>query len=333
VKLGELGEFALLDRLGVEKLSVPGGWVGPGDDAAVVAFGGEDLIVSSDLLLEGVHFRLSTTSPEDLGWKTLAVNLSDLAAMGAEPLAFTVSSAWPPDLDAQWVEDFYRGIEDAAGTLRCPLVGGDTSSGPTVFLAVTVLGKASRGEAVLRSTARAGQDLYVSGHTGESAAGLSFLEAGRAKEAESLVRRHKRPEPRLGLGRLLAGRRLATAMIDVSDGLAQDAGHIARRSRVAVRIEAAAVPLSAALVAGARVLGRDALPLALSGGEDYELLFTAEPRSREAVAAAASEAGVVVTRIGCTEEGTGAAVIDERGAVMKLERGGYDHFRAGKDGE
>lgn len=331
MKLGALGEFALLDRLGVEKLPVPVGWLGPGDDAAVIAFGEEDLVVSSDLLLEDVHFRLSTTTPEDLGWKALAVNLSDLAAMGAEPLAFTVSSAWPGDLDTDWVERFYRGIEEAAETYRCPLVGGDTSSGPRVLLAVTVLGKAPRGDAVLRSTARPGQDLYVSGRTGESAVGLLLLEAGRGKEAGVLATRHRRPEPRLGLGRLLSGRRLATAMIDVSDGLVQDAGHVARRSNVGVRIEAAAVPLSPALVEGARGLGRDPLHLALAGGEDYELLFTSDSRSREAVGEAASEAGVAVTRIGSTEEGVGVTVVDARGAKMTLARSGFDHFRMGID--
>jgi thiamine-monophosphate kinase len=329
--IGDVGEFGLLDALGLGKRKFRSGWVGPGDDAAVLPAPENPIAVTTDLLAEGVHFRRTTASPREIGYKALAVNLSDLAAMGAKPIAYTIAAAFPPDLELTWVKDLYRGLDEAAKAFGCPLVGGDTSRCATIFLSLTLLGQCARRGAVLRSTAEPGEDLYLSGNTGESAAGLAVLERGEDRADPvfaPLVLRHLRPTPRLGLGRELARRGLATSMIDVSDGLAQDAGHISRMSGVGLRVEAERLPLSAALSAAAARLGLDPLILMLSGGEEYELLFTARPEDRKSVAEAGLLCRTDITRIGTVFEGESVVLLDADGKPIPLKTGtGFDHFR------
>jgi thiamine-monophosphate kinase len=284
--------------------------LGVGDDCALLqAPTGLALAVTTDMLCEGTHF-LPGADPGLLGHKTLAVNLSDLAAMGADPRWCTLALALP-DIDGAWLAAFSSGFLALADRFAIELVGGDTTRGPR-NLCVTAIGTLPKGYALRRDGAQDGDDVWVSGATGEAALGLAHLQ-GRAVLAEPhlaacLARLHA-PEPRVALGRRLRG--IATAAIDVSDGLVADLGHVCERSRLGAVLEYAAVPSAAALAQ----LQDPALAAAcmLAGGDDYELAFTAPPNTRAAVEAAAAAAGV--------------AVIDAAGTALPLDRPGYDHFR------
>jgi thiamine-monophosphate kinase len=332
VRLRDLGEFGLLGSLGLFRRGPLPGWVGPGDDAAVLPAPAGPLLFTADQLVEDVHFRRRTTSARDLGYKCVAVNASDVAAMGGRPLAFTLCLAAPGDVPVEWVTDLYAGLEEGARSLGCALVGGDTSSGPAVVLSVALLGVAPDPGPVLRSGARPGDDLYVSGNPGESALGLRLLEAGGDLGGESrqaLVRRHRRPEPRLALAAALGDAGLASALIDVSDGLLQDLGHVLRASGVGVELWAECLPVSPPLAEVCGALGLDPLHLVLAGGEDYELLFTVPPDRRGAVFRAARETSTPVRRIGRAIGEPGLS-LTRRGAPVPLPReAGFDHFPSG----
>lgn len=249
------GEFAIIDRIRDLLPGLPAGWIGPGDDGAVLDDG---LVVVTDTIVEGVHVRLDWTTPVDIGWKALAVNVSDLAAMGAAPLASLAAVTLPHDRRGV-AAGLTDGLLEAAEAMRCPLVGGDITSGPALVVTVTALGRVD-GPAVLRSGAHPGDTVLVTGPLGGPAAAVAALERGDV--AHPGTARLHRPEPRTASG-LAARRAGATAMIDISDGLAADAGHICEESRVGVRIDAAAVPL-----------GRGAtIDEAVTGGDDYELLI------------------------------------------------------------
>jgi len=329
VKLRDLGEFGLLGSLGLFGSHLPPGWVGPGDDAAVLPSPGGSLLLTTDLLVEGVHFRRATTSPEDLGYKAVAVNASDVAAMGGRPLAFTISLAAPPELEVSWVERLYSGLGQGAAAFTCPLAGGDTSSAPQVFLSIALLGTAPRPGPVLRSGGRAGDDLFLTGTLGESALGLRLLEAGTPLDTpgrQRLAGRHLRPQPRLALGAALGEEGLADALIDVSDGLLQDLAHVIRASGTGAEVWAERLPISAPLAAEARRLGLDPLDLILAGGEDYELLFAAPPAHRGRVFSAGRRTGTALRRIGRLIEEPGLGVL-RRGKPLPLPSApGFDHF-------
>jgi thiamine-monophosphate kinase len=327
--LRELGEFGLLDALRLFGRPQPPGWVGPGDDAAVVPAPDRPLLITTDQLVEDVHFRRRTTSAKDLGYKCLAANASDVAAMGGRPLAWTVCLAAPGDLPVDWIEELYAGFEEGSAAFGCPAIGGDTSSAPLVAISVALLGLAGAAGPVLRSGARPGDDLYVSGTPGESALGLRLLEAGddlADPSRRALAQRHRRPEPRLALGAALGDAGLATALIDVSDGLLQDLGHVLRASGVGAEVWAERLPVSPDLAGVAAALGADPLALALSGGEDYELLFTAPPRHRARIFEAARGAGTPVRRIGRVGQAPGLS-LTRRGEPLAMPGVlGFDHF-------
>jgi thiamine-monophosphate kinase len=324
MKLGKIGEFGLIEK--IRKAAPQGGGVraGIGDDAAWVASGGADLLVTADLLIENVHFDLRWTSFYALGYKTLAVNLSDIAAMGGIPAYLTLSLAIPARFRSEDIEEFYRGVRALAVRSGVSVVGGDTSSAGRFFVSAALIGRAPY-KPVLRSGARAGDDLYVTGTLGDSALGLKLLKKkSRRRDATYLMRRHNYPTPRLRAGALLAQKRLATAMIDLSDGLLQDLGHICKASRVGAEIREEALPLSPAY---RKISGGDTA-LALGGGEDYELLFTARPRARETLERLKTRLGVRLTRIGrCVDAREGVRVLDGRGRARKPSLRGYDHFK------
>ncbi len=323
MRLAGRGEFALLERLGL--LPPPGTAPAPGrsgDDAAALPWGPGFLLFTADALVEGVHFRRDFVPARDLGYKALAVNASDVAAMGGTPWCFTVSLVAPGTLDEDWVAQLYQGLDEAASRFGCHLAGGDTAGGRDVVVSVALLGRADR--PVYRSGARPGDDLYVSGWPGESAAGLALLERG--ERSGPAVERHLRPEPRLALGAALARGELATAMLDVSDGLLQDLGHLLRASAVAAEVWAERIPLSPALEEAARAVSEDPLALALAGGEDYELLFTAPPDRAAGVARAAEASAVPVTRIGRIVPGTGLRLLEQGRPRPLPRRTGFDHF-------
>ncbi len=316
-----LGEFELIERFFTRPARRAA--LGIGDDCALIQpTPGMTLAVSSDMLIEGRHF-VSTVSPERLGHKALAVNLSDLAACGARPLAFTLSLALP-SVDEAFLAAFSRGLFALAEREGCELIGGDTTRGP-LAIAITVLGEVPSGSALLRSGARPGDDLYVSGTLGDARLALEVLRGNVGlDEASFRSVRHamEMPTARIALGVALRG--LATSAIDVSDGLVGDLAHVLGRSGVGAVVEIDAVPRSAVLAAQPPAVQRECL---LTGGDDYELVFTAMPERRDAIAAAAAHAGVPIARIGAIECGHELRVVDRQGAAVTSRGRPFDHFR------
>lgn len=295
---------------------------GLADDAAVLAPPlGRHLVITHDMLAAGVHY-LPDDPPSDIAWKLLAVNLSDLAAMGAAPAGVLLGLGLTGAEGDDWLEAFSAGLARALDRWAVPLLGGDTIAGlATQTLGLTALGFVEPGAALSRSGARAGDDLWVSGTIGDAGLGLAIAR-GAADSDKALLARYRRPEPRLALGRALVG--LASACMDVSDGLLIDASRLAEASGAAVRIDLCLIPVSAA--AGARTPPGDAGRLALAtAGDDYELLFTAPPSARDAVLAAGAAAKVPVTRIGTLEAGQGVQAIGLIGADVTPARLGWEH--------
>ncbi|UHQ19944.1 thiamine-phosphate kinase [Lysobacter sp. KIS68-7] len=316
------GEFDLIARIRARASSGRDDVVlGIGDDAAVVSVpAGRQLVVATDALNVGVHFP-EATAPADIGWKALAVNLSDLAAMGATPAWCTLSLSLPEG-DAAWVDAFLDGFLALAAQHGVALIGGDTTRGP-LSVCVTVLGLVAPGSALRRDGARVGDDVWVSGTVGDAAGALVQWRAGGAFDA-TLRARLDRPAPRVTLGLALAG--IAHAAIDVSDGLIADAGHICEASGVGAEIEVDALPASDAMQAAFDVeLRRE---LQATGGDDYELCFTASQDMRETVERAANTAGTRVTRIGRIVEGSSVAARTAHGVAWTTGVAGYRHFRA-----
>jgi len=317
-----LGEFAMIDRLLKPLAAGFPGALGLEDDAGLVACPpGHELVIAKDAIVAGVHFL--PDDPADLiAGKLLRVNLSDLAAMGAEPLAYLTVIARPPEIGIDWLERFTGGLARDQARFGLHLMGGDTVStaGPLV-LTLTIIGTVPVGRAIRRRGARAGDLVLVSGTLGDAAQGLRVLKGLAASEDEALtlVDRYRTPEPRVALGQALRG--LATAMIDVSDGLLADLDHLLDASCVGAEIEAAALPISheAAALPGA-------IEAALSGGDDYELLLTASPDARSDVARAAAMAGTPLTEIGRITQAQGLVVRDRDGRELQPVRRGWTHF-------
>ncbi|ALK98997.1 thiamine monophosphate kinase [Massilia sp. WF1] len=298
--------------------------LGVGDDCALLApTPGMQLAVSSDMLVEGRHF-LAGADPFDLGHKSLAVNLSDLAAMGAAPLGFTLALALP-GADQVWLDGFSRGLFALADAHGCELVGGDTTKGP-LNICITIFGELAPGTALRRDAARAGDDIWISGTLGDARLALAGCLGERplhpAIEALAAPRLHA-PTPRVALGRLLAEERLAHAALDISDGLVGDLGHILAASKVGAVLDVDALPAGPALARQERELRRR---FTAAGGDDYELCFTAPAARREAILAAGARAGTAVTRVGRIEAGPGLRLVDGDGAALYLQLHGWDHF-------
>lgn len=296
--------------------------LGVGDDCALVNLApGQQLAVSSDMLVEGRHF-LSTVAPARLGHKALAVNLSDLAACGAEPLAFTLALALPR-ADEAFVAPFAQGLLALADEHGIELVGGDTTAGP-LNICITVFGQVPPGQALLRSGARVGDGLWVSGSLGDARLALEVFRGSVSLPGEAFeaVRRAmEQPQPRVALGLALRG--VATSAIDLSDGLLGDLGHVLQRSQVGATVHVDALPRSAVLRGLPQALQHECL---LAGGDDYELLFTAPANAEAAVRAAAATAGVAVTRCGVIEAVPGLRVVDAEGRRVATPWRAFDHF-------
>ena len=318
----DLGEFELIERFFTRPARRA--TLGVGDDCAILKPTPDTaLAVSTDMLIEGRHF-LSTVPPDRLGHKALAVNLSDLAACGAQPLAFTLALALPR-ADEAFLAGFARGLFALADREACELIGGDTTHGP-LAICITVFGELPAGGALLRSGARPGDDLYVSGTLGDARLALEAFRGQVTLDADAFAqvrRAMELPAPRTALGIRL--RSVATSAIDVSDGLTGDLGHLLRRSGVGAVVDVDALPRSAVLSAQPMELQRECL---LAGGDDYELVFTALASRRDAVAAAAAGAGVAVRRIGRIDAGPGLRLVDRGGADVASSFGSFDHFRA-----
>lgn len=317
-------EFALIAR---HFLPLAGeGALGLSDDAALLDVPpGRQLVLAADAMVAGVHF-LPEDPPDTVGRKLLRVNLSDLAAMGAAPLGYLMTTAFTRGTSDDWIAGFVSGLAEDQRSFGLATLGGDTvaTPGPTC-LSLTILGTVVPGRALRRIGARVGDDVWVSGTIGDGALGLRVLRGELSGDAAGhLARRYRLPEPRLTLGQAIAG--IARAGMDVSDGLVQDLGHLCRAAGCGAVIDAATVPLSAA--ATALIAANPALlPLLLTGGDDYELLFTAAPEAASAVQAASRSAGVPVARIGRMLAGAPeVTVLDEGGKALPLGRGGWSHF-------
>ncbi|MFN4029599.1 MAG: thiamine-phosphate kinase [Acidovorax temperans] len=323
-----MGEFDLIARYFTRPVRHAA--LGVGDDCALLApRPGMQLAISSDMLVEGRHF-FADVEPEALGHKALAVNLSDLAACGARPLAFTLALALPR-VDEAWLAGFSKGLLALADAHGCELVGGDTTQGP-LNICITVFGEVPAGQALLRSGARAGDDIYVSGTVGDARLALEAL-LGHIHLPDDLLAqarlRLERPTPRVALGLALRG--IASSAMDVSDGLLGDFGHILKASGVGACIRtdetikliaAGAYPSSATGQFDQKLLQQ----CTLAGGDDYELLFTAPPQHRAAVAEAAAQSQTPVTRIGQVEAAPGLRLLDAQGMPVENRFASFDHF-------
>jgi thiamine-monophosphate kinase len=316
-----MGEFDLIARHFARP--VRRAVLGGGDDCALLApTPGLQLAVSSDMLVEGRHF-LSTVPPARLGHKSLAVNLSDLAACGAQPMAFTLSIAMPR-VDDDFLAAFADGLYALADAHGIELVGGDTTAGPVLTVSITVIGEVPPGQALRRDGAQVGDTLWVSGRPGDARLALEAFrgEVVLGGEEFALARTAmEAPTPRVALGLALRG--LATSAIDLSDGLLGDLGHVLRASRVGATVDAASLPCSDLLARQAEALRRRCQ---LEGGDDYELLFSAPAPAADAVRAAARDAGVEVTSIGRIEAAPGLRLREADGRVHAADARGFDHF-------
>ncbi|MEO8628112.1 MAG: thiamine-phosphate kinase [Betaproteobacteria bacterium] len=296
-----------------------------GDDAALIAVTpGMELAISADALVSGRHF-FDDAEPAGVGYKCMGVNLSDMAAMGARPRWVTLSLTLPL-ADANWLADFSRGFLEHAREHGVDLIGGDTTSGP-LTVCVQIMGEVPPGQALRRSGAREGDDLWLSGTIGDAALALAHARGDFRLHADDLAYATKRlthPQPRVELGIVLRG--IATSAIDISDGLAADVGHIAKASGVQAIMQWALLPLS---MAGARYRDHPLVHWAvLAGGDDYEIAFTAPPAARPQLVALAGDLGVALTRIGSMQAGQGVIVLSGRGEPLELAHKGFDHFRA-----
>jgi thiamine-monophosphate kinase len=327
LKLKELGEFNLIDRIREQASRGEGVQRGIGDDAAVLDLPeGHQLLTSTDLLIEAVHFRHDWTDCKSLGHKAVAVNLSDIAAMGGTPRYLYLGLACPEEAESSDIEAFLQGVFDETSKYGVSLVGGDTCRSPGPWMiSVMVEGSVPRHLAVGRDGAQPGDLIMVSGTLGDSALALSLLKTG-IKAHPELLKRHHQPVAWVELGRLLGENNFASAMIDVSDGLTGDLEHILQASQVDGLIEEAEIPLSEAFQSH---LDCDPplMELALNGGEDYELLFTVAPDKAPAVRELCAARQLQVTTIGSISKGTGVLSLMERtGVVRPILVRGYDHF-------
>ena len=316
-----IGEFDLIQRWFMRPAKRSP--LGVGDDCALLQPApGMQLAVSTDMLVEGRHF-LSTVAPDRLGHKALAVNLSDLAACGASPLAFTLALALPR-VDTAFLDGFARGLFALADAHGIEVVGGDTTAGP-LNICVAVFGEVPAGQALLRSGARPGDGLWVSGTLGDARLALEVFRGTVSIDGaafESVRARMEQPTPRVALGVALRG--VATSAIDISDGLLGDLRHVLRRSGVGATLDADALPVSTVLAAQPLALRRECT---LGGGDDYELLFTAPAAHADRVRAAAASANVAVTCVGRIDGAPGVRVVDHAGTAFDGEFESFDHFK------
>jgi thiamine-monophosphate kinase len=328
IKAHELSEFELIARyLAPLSRKFPGA-LGLSDDAAVFTpTAGMDIVMTCDAIVEGVHFT-PDDPPDAIARKALRVNLSDLAAKGAKPIAYLMTLALPQDLSEHWIPGFVAGLAADQTEFGVALAGGDTVMTPgPLWISITHFGEVPRGAMLRRGGAKPDDNLYVSGTIGDGLLGLLVvrgdIEGLSAVARKYVASRYRIPQPRVRLGPRLLG--VASAAMDISDGLVADLGHLARVSGVSAVVEEALVPLSPAGRAAVK-RHRDLLPRFLTGGDDYEILFTAPPSTASAIAALAKELDLPLTRIGAVKAGKGVTVLDAAGAPRTFEKPGWTHF-------
>lgn len=314
------GEFGFIELI-KEMFDIPADMLGIGDDCAVMPCGDGELICSTDMLMEGVHFLRDAASPEDIGWKSLAVNLSDIAAMGGTPTATFLSIALPKDVQGEWADRFIAGYAELSRKFNVPLLGGDTTSSlHDIAINVGILGRAPLGKSVRRSGASVGHGIYVTGNLGDSAGGLQAIlnNWDKTQEVESLIQSHIRPIPRIEIGQALMNTGLIGSMIDISDGIASDLRHILKASGVGAEVNLDRMPVSNNLKSACNKYGKNAYALAVGGGEDYELLFTAPPGIETLV-------DFPIYQIGEIMSGN-SLIWMENGNAVNFDVKGFNHF-------
>jgi thiamine-monophosphate kinase len=331
-RASDLGEFRLIERL-LSKLGAGGSGVvvGPGDDAAAVRIGDATALATADMLLEGVHFEIGLSTPADVGWKALAVNVSDIAAMGGVPRFALVSLGAPAATPAATLDQLYAGLDECARSYGVAVVGGDTIAADRLIVSVAVIGEPGPAGIVTRNGAKAGDVACVTGAIGGAAAGLALLRAAANDERAAtvlgrfpeLARSHQRPTPRVREGAAAAAAG-ATAMIDLSDGLGRDVGHICDASAAGARVDGPSIPLAEGVAETASWAGIDPIEMAIAGGDDYELALTIGADRVDALTQVLSP--TKLTRIGAIVE-DGEVVLDRGdGTVEALNALGWDHF-------
>jgi thiamine-monophosphate kinase len=328
--LREIGEFGLINQIRKwVATSDPALLQGIGDDVAVIAMGNKALLITTDILIEGIHFERSWIDPYRLGKKALIVNLSDIAAMGGTPKYFLISLGLPKNLSLSFISSFYRGLKEGAKRFRVDLIGGDTSLSQKIVINICLLGEGKRQSLLYRRGARVGNDLYVTGTLGDAALGLKILQKkGLMGGPKGLIEKHLSPCPRIQLGQKIAEHRWATAMIDVSDGLLIDTTHLLEESRVGARIWEDRIPFSRLYRKWIHSYSKNPYQMALCGGEDYELLFAAPPKWRDKISTLALSSKTPITCIGeVLTKKEGLRIIKKDGKEYSPSRLGFEHFK------
>jgi len=331
--LKTIGEFGFIEKIRESlKTKNPSVISGVGDDAAIFKpTAGHELVFTTDMLVEGRHFDFKFITPWQLGAKTMAVNISDCAAMGAKPTVAVVSIGLPKDYPMAHVEAFYEGMKSWGESYGAQIVGGDTVGSDVFVVNVALIGEVESGRALRRSGAKAGDALFVTGTLGDSAAGLHALQHPSEKTKEVvplLIKRHLTPTPRFTVGRALSTKRLATSAIDISDGLSSEIHHLCDESKVGAEIHEEALPLSPSLLAYCEVEELNPLDFVLNGGEDYELLFTVPlTHISQVVQKVPGETGTALKSIGrMVPAAKGITLITRKGERLSLKAKGFDHF-------
>jgi thiamine-monophosphate kinase len=335
MKVKEIGEFKLIEKmnrfLDVDDRVV----LGIGDDCAALKFdAGSLLLTTTDILIEKVHFHLDHTTPEHLAVKSLAVNLSDIASMGGTPLYALVSLGIPSTLSVEFVEDFYKGLGEYSRKYQVSIVGGDTSSSRSgLIINIVLLGAQKKDLMVTRSGAEAGDQLFVTGTLGDSSLGLKVfdlkqdeIKPGFREHADYVIGRHSFPSPRIEQGKFLAENKLASSMIDLSDGVASDIRRLCEQSRVGAKVFSESIPLSKEMKELAQFLRKDPLEFALYGGEDYELMFTVKKENLQRFETLKKNLNLPVSCIGeIVNEAEGINQVRDKN-LFPMERTGFEHF-------
>ena len=327
--LRDIGEFGLITRI-QEWMTAkdPSLIKAIGEDVAVIDMGREALLITTDILIEDIHFERPWTDPFRLGKKALSVNLSDIAAMGGTPRYFLISLGLPKQLSLSFVSSLYRGLKEVAKRFRIDLIGGDTSLSQKIIINICLLGQGKKKQLLFRNGARAGDDLFVSGTLGDASLGLKILQKeGLRGKPKGLIEKHLSPLPRIELGQILATSRMATAMIDVSDGLLIDTSHLLEESHRGARIWEDRIPLSRLYRKWISSYSKESHSMALYGGEDYELLFSAPSAMRKKIEALSLSLNIPLTCIGkILPAKDGFYVIRKNGEEYAPHRLGYDNF-------
>jgi thiamine-monophosphate kinase len=333
LKFSEIGEFGFIESIKDECIpSLKDVIKGIGDDCAVFGpYAGRFFLFTTDMLVEGIHFLRDRITPYQLGWKSMAVNLSDIAAMGGRPLVSLVSLAIPVQTDVELIRTLYKGMKDICGLHKVNIVGGDTVASPdALVINVSLIGDVGEHEVLYRSGARPGDKIYITGTVGDSAAGLKILKneiVPPASMSSHFIKAHNEPRPLIHTGKAIAASRVASAMIDVSDGLLSDLGHICKESGVGGLLFRSKIPLSSELKRLASVANFNPLDLALSGGEDYLLLLTVpEQKTQDLELLSKGKRPFPLYLIGEIAKGAGIRMVSDDGSVEVVSPKGFDHF-------